>query len=97
MKHTPGPWKARHSGFGDAEVVGSEITGIPAPFTPTVIGSRLNWADANLIAAAPELLEALERVVDLLGPDPIKEVTIEPITVGLMKDIGAAIAKAKGE
>ena len=52
QKHTPGPWSAlRYAG---------EISGPDGEMiAPRVFGS----ANARLIAAAPELLEALEAVV----------------------------------
>jgi hypothetical protein len=60
-KHTPGPWKAsydryerKHSFVGDGMWFGK--------ISWTVTSDR-NEADARLIAAAPELLEALKLFV----------------------------------
>ena len=88
-KHTPGPWSLR----------GRTIRG-PHPKDPkgrTRIVAAAIWdrgtyvdeaeANADLIAAAPELLEALERVKAtgvFLGAIP-------------QEMVDAAIAKAKGE
>jgi hypothetical protein len=62
MSHTPGPWhKARGRAFGlyDIRVAipgSQDITGHP-------IAKAVSEEDADLIAAAPELLEALKRAV----------------------------------
>lgn len=53
-------------------------------------------ANANLIAAAPEMLEALERAVEFL-PDPsTRGVKTIPAPTQVAIDARAAIAKAKG-
>jgi len=63
-KFTPGPWFAVHSGFGDATVIakcgwknkdGSD-------YIPTIM-VRESWPTARLIAAAPEMLEALQYLI----------------------------------
>lgn len=63
MSHTPGPWKAGSNGgtWGVCRVSGSE---------PVVwkMGGIPHEADARLIAAAPELLEACKALLDA-GPD----------------------------
>jgi len=62
MSHTPGPWHVNCDGYfrivGDAEYAPiARINGIgPA-----------SQANAHLIAASPDLLEALEEFVDTLG------------------------------
>ena len=85
--HTPGPWEFRDNGFGEEELV-SAGTGQLVAFAAWTGGSGCelridNPWDKSLIAAAPELLEALEYLVGLGGGDCL--------------DIArAAIAKAKG-
>ena len=55
-------------------------------------------ANAHLIAAAPELLEALESIVELSEPGRIYELKELGTLVGEMQSIArAAIAKAKGK
>ena len=77
MSHTPGPWEFdpidRVVVKGSAEIA--------------YMGWSANGADARLIAAAPELLEALEEV---LGWE-----TLCPVETYEMAR--AAIAKAKGD
>jgi hypothetical protein len=69
-KHTPGPWKISTSRIKKqlqwAEVVvdGHCVADIPVDFV--AIDEAETMANAKLIAAAPELLEALELAVELL-------------------------------
>jgi len=64
-QHTPGPWIAQHSGTGDASVIckcgwkNKDGT----KFEPVII-KRTSWENARLIAAAPELLYALVKLID---------------------------------
>lgn len=82
MKHTPGPWIAlrdssRHR--GDDWMIGRP----GKPDEVAVCSER----DAALIAAAPDLLDALQ---DLLG-------YAAPFTADSVRRARAAIAKAGGE
>lgn len=54
-------------------------------------------ANARLIAAAPELLEAVEYCRDLLMRYEINRVNGEEIADEALKKLNAAIAKARGE
>lgn len=92
-KHTPGPWTYKM----DKDCLNLSVTTAYAP-TEIVGGCGCcdsPWvsceADARLIAAAPDLLEALEEAVVLLA---IFGVGMETKTYKRSK---AAIAKAKGE
>lgn len=92
-RHTPGPW-ATHNNIGRKGELGIVAGG--APCIIAIMGNAKEWpveaeANAQLIAAAPELLNALE----------VAQATIERLhrhapgsangTLGLIKD---AIAKA---
>jgi len=85
--HTPGPWSwsdkvnKREWCLEPGVLISSETDGTPG-------GDRIDQANACLIAAAPDLLDVLERVLS----SPLVRLTgdIEPQVV-------AAIAKAKGE
>lgn len=89
-KHTPGPWVARQvSGVGLPGQVGWAID-----FNEDqeqVVDFVYQEADARLIAAAPELLKALEECVRVHGTDRDGW----PIEHGYIGDARAAIAKAK--
>ena len=104
-KHTPGPWKAvprdvdadkpGNMDIGESSGLGWDIEGPPEP---QLRGQFAKGSDAQLIAAAPELLAALEHVKDCLRP------FIENTEKGIVKGkpmklsvICSAIAKAKGE
>lgn len=89
MKHTPGPWEwvDNKGWFGLIGLVGSDGT--------RVLGDdpELNHdtPDGCLIAAAPELLEALQKAVMWDGWDQ------EGVTAVWLEQAQTAIAKATGE
>ena len=65
--HTPGPWLTRFSGSWKTEVVEpSDKVGLIAALNERGTLDELK-ANARLIAAAPLLLEALERAEPWLG------------------------------
>lgn len=92
--HTPGPWEVRHARESGSftkdwrEVwAGRHCVVSPSGFqrsydgeAETVYGVRISDADANLIAAAPEMLAALKMVAEMavewkaLSPGDIREV-----------------------
>jgi hypothetical protein len=73
MSHTPGPWFAHDfSGLNEGDVEASDFSvscTTPDHITVAIVGKGLRnkkdeWeANARLIAAAPELLEALEELM----------------------------------
>ena len=65
MAHTPGEWRIGDQGH----TVFGPKTDSPSPKT---IARNLSRADARLIAAAPKLLEALERISEIANPTPAK-------------------------
>ena len=73
-KHTPGPWLAKHRQGADemyrTEVYSEQHGGIATcDWTPKNCGngvtSTYREANARLIASAPELLEALQKMLDV--------------------------------
>ena len=91
-KHTPGPWvvKSARSGFYvesqfDVIVDSLDVSGR--------YGAIDDEANARLIAAAPELLEAAINVAQWWDSDN----KISPKASGVIDRLRAAIAKAKGE
>jgi hypothetical protein len=92
-KHTPGPWTANKptQSNGRAEVhAGPMLVAQAFNWMLDAEGDEQCWADARLIAAAPELLEALRLVVHLNERDV-------PMTDEELRVCRAAIARAEGE
>lgn len=94
-KHTPGPW-AVHDHPTDPNQFGHHVTTVDGLTicsvtyqlpVQTAKGAKeaTRVANARLIAAAPELLEALQRIVDAVDPESIG-----------WNEAVAAIAKATG-
>lgn len=70
--HTPGPWEI-HDNIGRKSELG--IVADAAPCIIAVMGNAKAWpaearANARLIAAAPDLLAACQRIVDCEDKQP---------------------------
>ena len=95
-KHTPGPWKTVARNYpiadtGDYDGCWEVLTGDPKKPIVQIWGdSDEDEANARLIAAAPDLLEALKDTLQLL------EVYCGDFEEGTRKQARAAIAKAEG-
>lgn len=94
-KHTPGPW--------DVDSHGNIVQG-PGRYkiaitSATSIADRSDGADARLIAAAPELLEALKDLVSQLpemdADQPLPGADAVDVLCFVWPKIKAAIAKAE--
>ncbi len=102
-QHTPGPWFYRRGDEWSHDVVthhGELPDGSTSCWTVASINKRRepeHVANARLIAAAPDLLEALKRVMPFI--DCIAAVTREEIIEyeAAMKMADAAIKKAIGQ
>ena len=104
IKHTPGPWSIftdeKHKHNAGIEADGFSIICIGYPDeTPAMDDSGVcgrttdeTTANAHLISAAPELLEALEAI---MGSDLFE--WNGSAAFWLQDKVKAAIAKAKGE
>ena len=64
MKYTPGPWKAKHNDIMAGDICVALVNSLVGP---VVNVKSKHEANARLIAAAPELLEALERSLNWLS------------------------------
>ena len=91
-KHTPGPWQIGKN-FGsvvcDTPVPGIRGSDDTEYYGGHLIAESVTEANARLIAAAPELLEALKEL--MVAAD---RVSAEPVT--WLGKARAAIAKAEG-
>ena len=68
MSHTPGPWS-----FEEPDVVGlPHLRAANGDAVATFLREPWNPSDIPLIAAAPELFEALEKLFDLMISDKVR-------------------------
>ena len=90
QSHTPGPWVSRHNMvFGGKKCICSNVNA--ASPTPQNIAEdvAMSIANARLMAAAPELLDALVNLLPLISPLKAESQQVA--------DASAAIAKATGQ
>ena len=88
-KHTPAPWKFFTEGNGNILCDGnSNIIGVVRPINNFGDYSE-SKANAHLISAAPDLLEALIEVEQMIYANELNQGTMDIVT--------AAIKKARGE
>ena len=93
MSHTPGPWKV----LGEDVVLECNEKEVVA-WVGDIDGQMIN--NAHLIAAAPDMLEALKEVVALtenLPVCPFCSCVLDHRPDCLSHEIEAAIKKARGE
>lgn len=98
--HTPGPWQLTDSGpncFKIGSDSAGKVIGYTFPRTKVERGHPVpveptdeDWANANLMAAAPIMLEALKMALDVLETHNMAQ-------WGTVPFIRAAIAEAEGE
>ena len=93
-KHTPGPWMF---GIADYPVTEVAVSSERAPLARMVLHRNVGvdeaFANQRLMSAAPELLDALCRMVDLYENGATKHGLVGPA----LKAACDAIAKATGE
>ncbi len=94
-KHTPGPWFIHDYGNGTQDITARELDGTPCR-PAQVYGDALDEiygpiaiANARLIAAAPDLLEACKNALAESVGQPSRR-----ISAAGLDDLRAAIAKA---
>ncbi len=91
MTHTPGPWETqikREHKYGQNHIVanGNLVASVDSAISPK---EREEWhANAHLIAAAPDLLEALKKWEEFM------ENNYSPKDLSFWDETKAAIAKA---
>ena len=90
-KHTPGPWKIGTPPPNGEQTVGTD-QGLMVAVATTGAGVQTK-ANASLIAAAPDLLEALQDCERVMSAELKGLLVIQPE----LKNARAAIAKATGE
>ncbi len=94
LKHTPGPWACTPTAGNHDFIIYSEST--PASGDIALV-RNFDEANARLISAAPELLDALQNACNVLAGVATGDLkTITPDSPALAQ-CRAAITKAKGE
>ena len=95
VEHTKWPWGIFYLNDGRPHMIQSRVNGVGIG---TVFTHNENlYANANLIAAAPELLAMLEEVLPHLEDYFGKEYGDDPPENDLLERASAVIAKARGE
>lgn len=94
IKHTPGPWEAREHSDGSHWFVDWEQGG-----EGYTLVDGLSEADARLIAAAPDLLQKLKALVNMLSDDKddYPDSSYFRMIQDAEKEALALIAKAEGK
>lgn len=101
FKGTPGPWFEHREGFSTVYIEAKLRDGViqeVAACGPTEAGESSQLANAKLIAAAPELLEALQWIIN--NSDPFRsalEMNHNVDGEALYENAVKAINKALGE
>lgn len=103
-KHTPGPWFIpKYGDIDEAEINFTHPNGKTYTIAKAFSGLGGNdfkeqHANAHLIAAAPDLLEALEEIAQGMGAYNVDPLEHANNVIEEAKSIArAAIAKAKGD
>jgi len=98
-QHTPGPWRLEEGtnlvwGACNPDDTTSYGMGMPVAEAKVELNKTYDWeqscVNARLIAAAPDLLDALQRMVDWAGDMPHTSERLDVIVARV------AIAKATG-
>lgn len=92
-KHTAGPWSQEYDG---SLVMSGQVIAQPSDLCPDVASYAEGRANARLISAAPELLEALRDAV-LVVQDATLAGPLGQAYRDLAERMRAAIRKAEGE
>jgi hypothetical protein len=96
MKHTPGPWIIYKAADGDSWI-GTEAGDDRIATLGGNMSPKEEEGNANVLAAAPELLEACEDVLHQIGTDSdLENITGAAKYKTLEVKLRAAIAKAEG-
>jgi hypothetical protein len=92
QKHTPGPWHVTGSDVGGAMVVTDQVEIAGWPDMP----QDRSMANARLIAAAPELLEACKQALTA-ATEPVSFAEMKAEAERVIKALRAAIERAEGK
>ena len=93
ITYTPGPWK-REGGF--SRRIKSEHMWIAECCWPTAMPHKERFANARLLAAAPELLEVCKVAVECLAGYDSAWIALSPAQRSLVNLLKETIQKAEG-
>ena len=97
---TPGPWEAmphgRVAGSRTVELVGGTVRTQVAMATANEMTPEEQQANAHLMSAAPDLYEALDRIVQLWRTPASDSLVSRMIAEHAMAPAMEALAKARG-
>ena len=100
MSYTSGPWITKREGYSTVYVearIGGGLLQEVAACGPTANGKEEQEANARLIAAAPELLAALQEITeDYADRFDLESPSTNPGIKYVIKQARSAIAKATG-
>lgn len=101
-KHTPGPWYIMYRSPDRTNIrvqIEHRTESRSSPVAFVELAKRYDWgeADARLMAASPDLLEACELALRILGRDGLQEIRGEAWTDGERERLELAVSRAKGE
>lgn len=94
-KHTPGPWKKSGANTIHGPGVIVAFVGTADEEVRVFSGERQN-ADAHLIAAAPDMLEALLSISPMLPRSVTTATHGDPLWTEAIQKVESAIKKARG-
>ena len=98
MKHTPGPWRAVETPYGPIDIFGASAESVVTVYRSDSRDPVMRRANARLIAAAPEMYEALRTTsanIRSLGPAGALDDVPMPYREWL-KVVEDALSKAEG-
>ncbi|MGE3756896.1 MAG: hypothetical protein AB7H97_04030 [Pseudobdellovibrionaceae bacterium] len=81
-KHTPGPWVSNENKYSDGSI------GIGPKNEKTDVARAFYSSDANLIAAAPDMLEALQGFVRQFESGVLPRLACEKAKEAILKATG---------
>ena len=92
--HTPGPWEYRKT--ADTFHTGHPVFGVGPKINGAIVfvAEQIYEADAQLIAAAPDLLEAAKKLVESIDSDEDGEMSYDG---AFLIQLRAACDKAEGK
>jgi hypothetical protein len=94
--HTPGPWELMHAEHGQHVEVVVNGGHIAVVFSGSFRDGSTGEANANLIAAAPDLIEACEKALNLIDGAGVLLASMSAERSRAVEALRAAVAKAEG-